>query len=86
MAMSQTWVRHRDHGGFWQCPDGALEAMAELGWEVVDPALVPPEPNPAVAERVAWEAEQAEIAQAAEQSARKSKPTRAASRGESEQE
>lgn len=83
-AMSHTWVRHREHGGYWQCPDGALDAMAELGWEVVDPATVPPEPNPAVAERIAWEAEQAEIARAAEEAATKPKSTRAASRGESE--
>lgn len=77
IAMTHTWVRHAEHGGYWQCPTDALDAMADLGWQPVDPSEVPPEPDPAVAERIAWEAARAAEAEKAE-----STSTRAARRGE----
>lgn len=73
--MSHTWVRHTETGNFWQCPDEALEHFMALGWE---PSEAPPEPNPAVAERIAWEQSQA----AAEADDTQSKP---ASRGKSKE-
>ena len=54
--MSHVWVKHRDHGGYWQCPDEAVDAYKDLGWELSDP---PEEVNPVIAERLAWEAQQA---------------------------
>jgi hypothetical protein len=76
-----TWVRHKDHGGYWRCPDGALDEMAALGWE---PSEAPEEVNPAVAERIAWEREQA--AEAAAREAENAKTTKPARRGESKEE
>lgn len=52
-----TWLRHREHRGYWRCPDAAVDDMAERGWEPTDPP--PPQPDPAVAEQLAWRAEQA---------------------------
>lgn len=74
-----TWVRHKEHGGYWQCPDAALDEMRKIGWE---PSEAPDEPNPAVAEQLAWRAEQAAAAEAE----KKSKPTKAASRGKTTEE
>jgi hypothetical protein len=82
---THTWVKHRDTGAFWQCPNGVLEIYVELGWEPTDER--PVEPDPAVDERRAWEAEQARIA-AEEAAAKPAKPkttTKAADRGESEE-
>lgn len=74
-----TWVKHREHGGYWQCPDGVLDEMAKVGWE---PSDAPEPPNPAVAERIAWEREQAELA--ARSAVATTKTTKAARRGEFE--
>lgn len=78
--MSHTWVKHPDTGGHWQCPNEALDEMKALGWEPCD---APPEPNPAIAERLAWEAEQNKL-RGAERAA-ETKPTRAARRGEDQE-
>lgn len=80
--MSHTWVRHRDTGGYWLCPDEALDEMADVGWE---PTEAPAEPNPAVDERLAWEAEQKALRDAeaaAAPAAETTKSTKAARRGE----
>lgn len=64
-----TWVQHREHGGYWRCPDGVLDDMAAVGWE---PADAPPEaPSSAVAEQLAWRAEQAAAAQSKPKAARR---------------
>lgn len=73
-----TWLRHKEHGGYFHCPAGAVDDMAELGWE---PSDAPPPPIEAtVAEQLAWRAEQAAAAEA-----EKSKSTKAATRGKSEE-
>lgn len=56
--ITRTWVRHREHGGYFHCPDDALPDMQAKGWEISE---APPEPvNPAVAEQLAWQQAQAE--------------------------
>ncbi len=43
-----TWTRHVEHGGYFRCPDDALDDWVARGWIVSDP----PEPgNPATAEQ-----------------------------------
>lgn len=73
---SHVWLKHPKSGGYFHCPVGAVEHMAELGWEPSEPP--PEEVNPAVAEQLAWRRELA--AQA------KSKPPKTATRGNSEEE
>jgi hypothetical protein len=73
-----TWTRHVETGGYFHCPNESLGDMREKGWEPSDP---PVEPNPAVAEALAWRAEQAAAAKA-----EKSKPTKAAAGGKAEKE
>jgi hypothetical protein len=69
MSDGFTWTRHREHGGYWRCPDGALDDMAERGWEPCD--TPPPQPDPAVAEQLAWRAEQAAAASKSPRAARR---------------
>lgn len=86
MTETHTWVRNRDTGQFWQCPNGVLEVYAQLGWEPTEER--PVEPDPAVDERHAWEAEQARIAAAeaaAEKATKTKSSTKAAASGESEE-
>lgn len=52
--MSHTWVYHPAIEQYWLCPDEALQDQIALGWR---PCEAPPEPNPAVAERIAFERE-----------------------------
>ncbi len=52
----RVWLRHNETGHLWECPAGAVEDWADMGWEPTDER--PAEVNPVVAERVAWEAEQ----------------------------
>lgn len=59
----RVWLKHKDTGHLWDCPAGAVDDMADLGWEPTDER--PAEVNPVVAERVAWEAEQRAAAEAA---------------------
>jgi hypothetical protein len=84
---THTWVKNRDTGQFWQCPNGVLAVYAQLGWEPTDER--PVEPDAAVDERRAWEAEQARLAaeEAADEKAAKPKSTstKAAARGESQE-
>ena len=50
------WLYHAEIGGYFHCPVEAVDAWGERGWKPSDP---PPEPvNPAVAESLAWRAEQ----------------------------
>lgn len=35
--MSHTWLKHNEHGGYWQCPDAVVEAFRVRGWEPSDP-------------------------------------------------
>jgi hypothetical protein len=69
MKSTHAWVRHAETGGYWRCPVGALEAMAEKGWQPSDP---PAPRSPATADALAWRAAQ----QAAQP-----KPTKTAARG-----
>lgn len=41
-----TWTRHREHGGYWQCPNGAIKFWTAQGWE---PCGAPPEVDPTTA-------------------------------------
>lgn len=66
-----TWLKHAETGGYFRCPNAAVDDMAELGWR---PSEAPEEPNPTVAESLAWRAAQAEP-----------KPTKAATRGKTEE-
>lgn len=82
---THTWVKNRDTGQFWQCPNGVLAVYKQLGWERTDER--PVEPDAAVDERRAWEAEQALLAEEAATAAKtaKSKPTKAAASGDPEE-
>lgn len=73
----RVWLRHPGHGGYFHCPEGAVEAWTdpELGWQVADGP--PPEDNPVVAELVAFQAaraaeQEAEAEQAAPKTSRRS--------------
>ncbi len=59
----RTWLIHPATGGYFHCPAEALRDWTGLGWVPAD--APPPEFNPVVAERIAWEAEQAELRAAA---------------------
>lgn len=60
--MTHVWMHHpANPAGYWQCPNEGVADHLARGWELCDP---PQEPNPAVAERLAFEAELAEKAQA----------------------
>ena len=84
VADERTWLRHKDTGHFFHCPAEAVPEFAELGWEPTDER--PAEPNPMVAERIAWEAEQAAQRAAAEQAAKaESKSSRRGKPAETEE-
>jgi hypothetical protein len=72
---THVWVHHPATGNHWQCPVAALEDQLALGWELAEPPQVP---HPAVAERVAFLAEQAAAVEAEKKSTTKPR------RGESE--
>lgn len=72
-----TWLRHAEHGGYFNCPNAAVADMTELGWE---PSDAPVEVNPAVVEQLAWRQE------LARQQAEQTKPTKPATRGKSSEE
>jgi hypothetical protein len=74
------WLKHKEHGGYFNSPANAVDDMAELGWEPSDPP--PPQVEATVAEQVAWRAEQEAAAAQAE---KKSKSTKAAARGKNEE-
>jgi hypothetical protein len=73
-----TWLKHAETGGHFRCPNGAVDDMAELGWE---PSEAPEEINPAVAEHLAWRREQ----ELARQQAEEPKPSKSATRGDSKE-
>lgn len=76
-----TWTRHVDTGGYFRCPNDALDEMAKRGWLPCEP---PEPPNPATAEHLAWRAEQ--VARKERDAGRKATTTTAAARGNSEEE
>lgn len=43
MADEFVWMRHSDHGGYWQCPTPAIAYWTPRGWVPSDP---PPEIDP----------------------------------------
>jgi len=47
----RVWLKHPEHGGYFECPAEAVAEWRKLGWEPADD--MPPEPNPTVAEYVA---------------------------------
>ncbi len=51
------WLRHAKTGGYFHCPVEAVPGWIDMGWETSDPPA--DEINPAVAENLAWRAEQA---------------------------
>jgi len=82
------WMRHTDpeHAGWFQCPAAAVAAFEARGWQVADEDP-PPEPNPAVVELAAFQAEQAKSASAAAKPAKRApKSTVPASSGDEEKE
>lgn len=84
MADERTWLRHKETGHFFHCPTDAVADWADLGWEPTDER--PADPNPVVAERLAWEAEQAAQRERAERAAKaESKPSRRGKPAENEE-
>jgi hypothetical protein len=73
VADERVWLGHAETGGHFYCPVEAVEDWLELGWQPSD--APPEEPNPVVAERLAWEAAQL-AAQAAEAEATRTKKGR----------
>lgn len=57
------WLKHKETGGYFHCPPGVVDTFKDLGWEPADEP--PPEPDPVVAERIAYEKQLAEEAAAA---------------------
>lgn len=54
--MTRRWLTHPQTGGHFHCPDDAVDAWRDMGWQ---PAEAPPgPPSPAVAENLAWRAAQ----------------------------
>lgn len=35
--MSLVWLRHTEHGGYWEVPEDAASGWGRRGWERVDP-------------------------------------------------
>jgi len=56
MDNKRVWLRHGETGGYFHCPAEAIDDWAELGWQPADGP--PDEPNPVVAELLAWQADQ----------------------------
>lgn len=79
----RTWLRYPETGGYFHCPDAAVEGWEEIGWVRSDPP--PPEPNPALADRLAQEQRLAAEAEQAEQAAKKTTGRKAAKTTEPEE-
>lgn len=90
-------MHHDDTDAWFECPAAAVDAWRARGWEVADPEDRPAEPNPAVQERIGFEAQHAEsaaeesdegpAAAAAKKSAKRvTKSTTPAPRGDEEKE
>lgn len=73
MAETHVWLHNAETGGYWECPAPVVDDWRSRGWVPSDPP--PPAPDPAVAEALAWRAQQAAAASA------DTKPTKAARRG-----
>jgi hypothetical protein len=70
--MEHVWLHHPETKGFFHCPAAAVADWLGLGYERSDP---PEESNPVVAERIAWEREQAAKQPAKPTTARRSAAT-----------
>lgn len=66
----RVWLRHGEHGGYFECPVDAVEHWAPMGWQVADGP--PEEVNPVVAENLAAQKAAAEQAAAEAKAAAKS--------------
>lgn len=53
----RVWLHHPGTGGYFHCPVDAVKDHLGMGWQKADSP--PEETNPAVAEQLAWRAEQA---------------------------
>lgn len=93
MADERVWLRHDyldaeppREAGWFHCPIEAADDWKLLGW-VEDPDGPPPPVSPVIAERLAWEAEQARLAEgaAAEEKAVSKPTTKSAARGDSKE-
>ena len=57
----RVWLTHPEHGGYFHCPAAAVEIWTgDLGWVIAEGP--PEEPNPVIAESLAWRAEQEQAA------------------------
>lgn len=54
------WLHHPETDGYFHCPADAKDTFLDLGWELTESG--PPETNPVVAERIAFERTQQEAA------------------------
>jgi hypothetical protein len=80
--MTHVWMRHpANPTGYWQCPNEGVADYLALGWELCDS---PQESNPAVAERLAFEAELAAKAEAAADK-KPARATKSAARSETQE-
>lgn len=71
MSDEFTWLRHSETGGTFRCPDAAVDDWLDMGWEVADGA--PADPNPVVAEHLAYREKQAAAAQATKTTSKSTK-------------
>lgn len=59
MSDERQWLRHPETQGHFNCPAGAVDDWKDMGWE---PCAPPVDPNPVIAEHLAWrEAEAARL-------------------------
>jgi hypothetical protein len=79
--MERVWLYNPDTRGYFHCPADALDYWLGMGYQMSDP---PEEENLAVAERRAWEKQQAEQAAAAE-AAKPKKTVKPAASGETQE-
>lgn len=61
VTATHVWLHNAATDGTWLCPVQAVDEYVSRGWVECD---APPEPNPALAEQLAWRAQLAEQADA----------------------
>ena len=71
MSDERVWLRHKDTGGYFNCPAGVVDEWTALGFE---PSDAPEEHNPVIAGRLAWLAEQQAAQQVTTKASAKSGP------------
>lgn len=67
MSDERVWLRHKETGGYFNCPAGVVDEWKALGFEPSEP---PEEHNPVIAGRLAWLAELEAAKQATKASAK----------------